>query len=59
MRFLRDGDGDLWIEVPGQPGVFAMAEDFMRGRKYVERYTKTEKEIANDFNGYVVEWESE
>ena len=56
MRFVRDGAGDLYIEVPGEPGWFAAAHDFARGKKYVELYSYSEDEIAED-GPLAVEWE--
>lgn len=56
MRIVRDCDGDLYIEIPGEPGWFASARDFQRGKKYVEQYSYSEREIAE--NGpFRVEWE--
>jgi len=56
MRFIRDGDGDLYIEIPGRPGRFAQAGDFIRGKKYVEQYNYSEGEVAED-GPLEVEWE--
>lgn len=58
MRFVRDGDGDLYIEIPGKPGVFALASDFNRGKKYVEQYQYTEGEVAES-GPLEIEWEVE
>lgn len=59
MRFVRDGDGDLYIEIPGKPGWFAMAADFQRGKKYVEQYQYSEGEVAAEDGPLTVEWEIE
>lgn len=56
MRFVRDGEGDLYIEVPGKPGWFASAHDFARGKKYVEQYAYSEGEVAED-GPLEIEWE--
>ena len=57
IRFVRDGDGDLYIEIPGKPGWFALAWDFAKGKKYVERYQYSDGEVAE--NGPLeVEWEA-
>lgn len=56
MRFIRDGDGDLHIEIPGKPGWFALASDFIRGKKYVEQYSYDEDEVAAD-GPIEIEWE--
>lgn len=56
MRFLRDCDGDLYIEVPGKPGWFATAADFQRGKKYVESYSYELREVEED-GPAIVEWE--
>lgn len=56
LRLIRDSDGDLYIEIPGKPGWFASASDFQRGKKYVERYSYEESEIALD-GPFTVEWD--
>jgi hypothetical protein len=56
VRFLRDVDGDLYIEVPGSPGRFASAADFQRGKKYVESYSYELWEVEEDGQA-TVEWE--
>jgi hypothetical protein len=55
--FLRDADGELWIEVPREPGLFAAAVEFVRGPKYVEMWKSTRAEIEID-GPAVVEWET-
>lgn len=53
--FLRDSDGDLYIEVPGRPGRFASTAEFQRGVKYVEQYNYSREEIEED-GPAVEEW---
>jgi len=57
IRFVRDSDAELYIEVPGQPGKFASASDFNRGVKYVERYLWTMAELEID-GPVTIEWDS-
>lgn len=57
IRFVRDADGDLWIEVPGMPGQFALADDFKRGKKYPPRYTITIEDLETD-RPLTIEWDS-
>lgn len=56
MIFLRDHEGDLYIEIPGKPGWFASAVDFQRGKKYVERHSYDLAEIVLD-GPAEIEWE--
>lgn len=56
MIFLRDSDGDLWIEIPGRPGMFATTADFQRGRKYVDMWMLTRAAVEAD-GPATVEWE--
>lgn len=58
MKFIRDGQGELWIEIPGKPDRFAMASDFIRGKKYVEQYEYSAGDVAED-GRLTVEWEIE
>ena len=57
VRFIRDCDGDLYIEIPGRPGWFASALTFQRGKKYVELYSYEEREIVEE-GPFAVEWEA-
>src|SRR3954470_7546033 len=57
MRFIRDGQGELWIEIPGKPDRFAMASDFIRGKKYVEQNEYSAGDVAED-GPLTVEWET-
>jgi hypothetical protein len=56
VRFLRDVDEDLYIEIPGKPGWFASAMDFQKGKKYVERHSYDLAEIESD-GPAEIEWE--
>ena len=55
IRFVRDADGDLYIEIPGRPERFALAHDFGRGAKYVERYSYSLEEIEG-YGPVTYEW---
>lgn len=55
-RFFRDEDGDLWIEIPSRPEMFAKAEEFQRGTKYVERWAYSLDDLLAANDVLVEEW---
>lgn len=57
IRFIRDDDGELYIEIPGSPDRFATVGDFGRGRKYVANYTYNLEELEAD-GPLTIEWDS-